>query len=145
MARGPPCCCTDGESGAGDDTVRGLSCPTRPAASSAAFAFLFSASIWLIAELAFFGAGSLDGAVIETVSRGLALSNCFLAKPSRSSMIAEPRVVQTEWKPQKAARARSRTAGLTSPSAFRIADSSESIKPGVVSIAWRDRTPWYSR
>lgn len=136
----------DGELGAGSETTLGLSAAVRPAASSAAFAFLFSASSWLIAELAFLGALGL--AVTGTTpfdSCGLAFSSCFLATPSISLIIAAACCCQTAWKLQYAARARSRTATFTSTRAFLIAVSIRSSRPFVESIVCRDRMPFESR
>ena len=73
--------------------MRGLSAANCPEASSAAFAFRFSASSWLIAELAFLGnalgAGGNAAGLIECP--GLAFSSCFLAWPSISFMITAAR------------------------------------------------------
>lgn len=95
-----------GDAGMGFDTVLEDSA-ALDAASSAALALRFSASNWDMAELAwgFFGPVGLvkgalagDSVTTDAVSgsdSGFAFSSCFLAVPSRESMIACARVFHT--------------------------------------------------
>ena len=138
-ARGVPPCWTAGELGMGLETILGE--PIWSAlvvAVSAAFAARrFSASRAEIALCRFgtVGRAAATSCTTALASPGLAFSNCFLADPSRPSMIPLARTGQMECIDQNAARAKSRTAGLTSARPRLIAPSSMSSRPVVDSIA----------
>lgn len=134
-ARGVPCC-KEGEPGTGLDTILGDPTCSDDTADSAAFAaLLFSASRADMVVDLLAGTGLL-GAIISctTIPPGLIFSSCFLAIPSRPSMMLLPLPGHRPANDQKPALANSLTPGLTSIMPRLTVPSSISSKSGVVSM-----------